>query len=162
MNRSVGRLLALSLCCWVFLAVGGRVVAHSEFQSAEPPPGAQLAAAPRDLQLTFTEPLSTTSRAFLYAENFQPIAGVASVIDANDPHRLIVQTPPLEPGVYTVQWLAVGADGHALRGSYQLAVREQAVGPVLWWVAAVVGLLALLATLFFWRRRQNRRLPQVA
>jgi copper resistance protein C len=150
----LGLMVGLSLG----LVGGDPAAAHSEFQSADPPPGAQVATSPPQLRLVFSEPLSTTSQVYLHGENFQPVAGVHSQVDKANPHQLIVTTPPLPVGVYTVQWLAVGQDRHALRGSYQIAVSGQALpNPAFrWGMVAVVGVALLAAAIAFWRVQRSR------
>jgi methionine-rich copper-binding protein CopC len=145
----------LAVAVALFLGLSGERLAraHSEFERADPPPGAQVATAPPELRLIFTEPLSTTSQAYLHGANFQPVAGVQSQVDAADPRQLIVRTPPLAPGVYTVQWLAVGQDRHALRGSYQLAITGQALpNPTPRWGIVVVAVIALLVVALVMQR----------
>lgn len=46
-----------------------------------------------------------------------------SSVDANDKKHMSVALPPLDPGVYTVQWKAFAANGHHTQGHYNFTVK---------------------------------------
>ncbi|MGG1944642.1 copper resistance protein CopC [Trinickia sp. NRRL B-1857] len=47
----------------------------------------------------------------------------ASSVDANDKKHMSVALRALEPGLYTVSWVAVAADGHRTQGHYAFTVK---------------------------------------
>lgn len=46
-----------------------------------------------------------------------------SSVDAHDKKHMTVALDALEPGVYTVSWVAVAADGHRTQGHYTFNVK---------------------------------------
>jgi hypothetical protein len=82
---------------------------------------------------------------WLYAGAFERVPGVEPVIDNT---RLVAALPAaLAPGTYTVQWSAVGDDGHTTEGSYGFAVMapRPALWPAVWLAGAVIAGLGVLA-----------------
>jgi methionine-rich copper-binding protein CopC len=47
----------------------------------------------------------------------------ASSVDANDKKHMSVALRALTPGLYTVSWVAVAADGHRTQGHYTFTVK---------------------------------------
>lgn len=153
-----GRTLRWALCVlYVLVCAAAPALGHSELKTAVPGPGAQLAASPQHIVLTFTQPLSTTSRVTLYGENFQPVSEIAATIDPANPTQMVASTPTLLPGVYTVQWMAVALDRDVLTGSYNFAVVEQSRPPTDRLVLSIVGatLVAVLVLVGVVRRYQR-------
>ena len=145
-------LVALALALLATLPVW----AHAELVSTEPAAGATVPAGLRRLTLTFNEPLQVGSQAQVFREQFEPVSGVTSGTEGAVLHVLF--TSALGEGVYTVQWTAVGDDGHPVQGSYQFAV-SPAVGagrgPLIVFVSSlVIGALALGAVVVLARRRR--------
>jgi hypothetical protein len=90
-----------------------------------------------EVVLTFDEPLSHGSQIVLYAEAFQVVGGVETRLDGD---RMVGQlAAPLGPGTYTVQWTAVGADGHPAQGSYQFGVAADGGGARMAGLAVAAG-----------------------
>jgi hypothetical protein len=90
----------------------------------------------------------------LYTQGFSRVAGLDTSVDGAVLTATLAE--PLAPGTYTVEWTALGSDGHPVQGSYQFAVSAAAgpsrsSGPVL---ALAAGLLAAgLVGVLVWRRR---------
>jgi methionine-rich copper-binding protein CopC len=120
-SASSHRRLALTLAL-ILLAIARPVLAHAELEAADPPFGAQLVEPPAEIRLTFSEPLQEGSTFSLFGEGFLAIAGLTVHINPEAPRELMSTVPPLEPGLYTVQWTAVGGDGHSLTGSYNFTI----------------------------------------
>lgn len=53
-------------------------------------------------------------------------------------------TPPLAVGRYTVQWKALGADGHAVEGSYPFRVSAAVAGASVPWPTLGAGVLIVI------------------
>ena len=132
------------------------VWAHAELLSTEPPAGATVPAGLRTLTLTFTEPLQAGSQAVVFRGQFEPVSGVTSGVEGNILHVLF--TSALGEGTYTVQWTAIGSDGHPAEGSYQFAVSPAfgaGRGPQIVFASSlVIGLLALGAVVLLARRKR--------
>lgn len=104
------------------------VDAHTDLVQADPSPGAQLAESPSEIRLTFSEPVASDSRIELFTDEFQRIDGLVTQYNPAQPEQVYSPVPPLEPGVYTVQWAAVSSDGHEISGSYSFSVGMEAGG----------------------------------
>jgi methionine-rich copper-binding protein CopC len=132
----------------------GAALAHAELIAAVPAPGATVSGRIAELTLNFSEDLLPGSEVTLFAANFARIEGVTSTVAGSVLTARL--TAPLAPGTYTVQWLAVSADGHPIGGSYQFGVGEgMARGP---WIigAGVAALVAVgVAVLAVARRRRG-------
>lgn len=95
--------------------------AHSELSGSTPAQGARLAAPPAEFVLRFNEPVQVTSLRLLDAAGqAQPLhrAGDAT------PAREARATPaaPLPPGALRLEWRAISADGHPIRGTLRFTL----------------------------------------
>jgi copper transport protein len=131
--------------------------AHAELVAAEPPPGARLEEAPPLIRLTFNEPLAAGSSLAVRRPDFSSVAGVEVAIGARAPEEMAATLPPLEPGIYTVQWDVVSQDGHTVSGAYQFSVGAAAAGQqghFGWIWLPFIGTMAaaLLVVAWYYRR----------
>lgn len=104
-----------------------RASAHAAFVGAEPTAGGRAEAAPRQVVLSFTEPLNgRLSRIELEALSTGKAVKTANLTAERS--RLSVQpVTQLADGAYRVTWHTVSAlDGHALEGTYSFGVRAPA------------------------------------
>ena len=108
-----GVLLAL---LWSLYAL--QLSAHAQLISAEPAIGSTLDFYPSQLRLTFDQPLSPLSNVQLLADNFESIELVQQQVS----NELLATLPPLQQGVYTVQYDVISADGDIVLGSYEFAI----------------------------------------
>ena len=111
----------LALVVWAG-SVARPALAHSDLVAAEPEPGAQLAASPAEIRLTFSEPVADGSRIVVLGENFEQVEGLVPQFNPEAPEQVYTPLPPLAPGVYTVQWAATSDDGHEVNGTYSFSV----------------------------------------
>ncbi|MCB0216664.1 MAG: copper resistance protein CopC [Chloroflexi bacterium] len=108
---------------------GGAASAHGETVESQPAPGAVLDRAPAEVELRFTAALGEGSAIEVLDAGFQAVEAGETRIDPTDPERMRVSLPPLPPGDYTVQWLAVDArDRHRTQGSYAFTLRPAGGG----------------------------------
>jgi copper transport protein len=146
-------------------------LAHAELVEAEPAPGAQLAAPPAEIRLTFSEPIEGKSNVIVLGEGFAPVDGIQPQLDTVRPQQLYASLPPLEPGTYTVQWSAVSEDGHEISGSYSFSIGRvsetlptaeksspQQTTPtnLIWGLFALLTVVLVTALIFFWYGRTGR------
>lgn len=122
--------LAGAAACVVALASPLR--AHGALRSSLPAAGAQLAAAPRTLRLTFTEssPLNVTRVRLVGADSQSVALGPMSHLDGGA--RRILHVPvvgSLAAGTWAVEWQTAGADGHPVRGRFTFVVQPGAAPP---------------------------------
>lgn len=128
--------------------------AHSVLLEAQPPAGASLATSPSEFRLTFDEPIIIGSKIDLMVGLFEPVEGVVSFVDQNEPMQLIAKVPPLAPGDYSVQWSVLSMDGHTRQGTYSFQIRDSTNGwRVGWWLGVAV-LLLLFTGIRRWRREK--------
>ena len=95
--------------------------AHSEWRGSTPAEGARLAAPPAEVTLRFNEAVQVTYLRLLDAAG-RPFA-VRRTSDAA-PRREERATPesPLPPGPWRLEWRAISADGHPIRGTLRFTV----------------------------------------
>lgn len=101
----------------------GRLQAHANLASADPPPNASLDASPSLISLTFTEPLEAEfSRFTLRDENGQTVQTPESAVSPENPLVMTMQPGVLPNGLYTVVWRVLSTDGHSTQGSFAFGV----------------------------------------
>jgi methionine-rich copper-binding protein CopC len=151
--------------------------AHSQLESAAPASGAVVRGQPGAVTLTFNEQvrLKYSTVAIERSDGGSYRRGTLSQRDTT----LRQDVYPLPSGEYTVAWRVVSADGHPVRGEFRFTVRlpagaepptrspSQATSPVaertsatssiVFWVAAVAGIAAVLVALVFAGRRSRSR-----
>lgn len=102
-------------------------LAHAELLRADPPIDGLAISSPNRISLTFTEPVTTTSPAPIVTmldEKGNAIGeNPVPILESDDPRTLLLKTPDLQRGTYTVSWEVTSAtDGHTLNGVYAFRV----------------------------------------
>ena len=98
--------------------------AHAGLELAVPAKDAQLGSAPADITLKFNEKLESGFSGIKVLDAAGQEVGVKkAIVDSADAAVLHAPLPVLKPGVYTVKWVAVGADGHRRAGDYRFTVK---------------------------------------
>jgi copper transport protein len=119
----VRRALCLAAVLVGTLVVPAAASAHAVLLRTVPQAGGTAAAAPQQVELTFSEAV-------------EPRFAVVSVTDAaarqettgppqrsaTDPDTLVVPLRPVPEGWYLVYWRAISVDGHPVRGAFTFAV----------------------------------------
>lgn len=115
----------LSMLFAVAAAAGHGVTwAHAVLQRATPAKNAEVAGAPKEIALRFNEKLEAAfSNIKLTDDAGKPVPTGKAALDAADPSVMKLTLPPLAPGRYTVQFTAVGQDGHRRKGSYSFTMK---------------------------------------
>ncbi len=118
--RFAPRVLAAALLGLAALAlVPFAVSAHFAFLAATPVPGSTIGQPPRTVKVRFDQTVNPAlARIELLDTTGATVAGGTTQRDPADPTTLMVEISPLKPGLYTVAWQGVGADGHTVRGNY--------------------------------------------
>ena len=154
-SLKLSALFALSAMCLLSVLPAW---AHTELISASPAPGAVASPTLAEIRLTFNEPLSPGSAFELLAENFQSVPGLVPQIEGDTVSAKLAA--PLTVGRYTVQWKAVGDDGHAVEGSYPFSVSAEAQSAAAPWTFGAVALFAIVGLSVigyeFYRRKRRR------
>ena len=97
---------------------------HAALERAVPPVGSELAVAPKQILLTFTE---SVEPAFSTIEVSNAAGSRVDVglphTAANDATQLIVDLPTLAPGTYNVVWHVTSTDTHKTQGSFRFTIK---------------------------------------
>lgn len=106
--------LALGLAATPTLVFG-----HVSLVSSDPEAGTNLDTAPTEVTLTFDDELDPDGSGFTIIDHHGDEVGSGEV-DLDVADRNVVAGPVTidEPGVYTVEWTVLGADGHEISGSF--------------------------------------------
>jgi hypothetical protein len=114
----------LALASTFALALTGAAFAHAHLKSSTPTAGSTLAAAPKELDLTFTEDLNLK---FSGLELTGPdkkvvLTGQAMLMD-KDTTLMVPVMGALPRSIYTVAWHALSKDGHKTSGTFAFTVK---------------------------------------
>ncbi|CAM3726523.1 Copper resistance protein CopC [Bordetella sputigena] len=113
------RRIAAALFFACLFVLSAKVHAHSQLMEIVPADGAVLAAPPRDIILTFSEPVTPLVLRLLGPGGRQVQLGPPEVHDT----RLSVAVPPQAPlGSYLFSWRVASADGHPVGGTLNFVV----------------------------------------
>ena len=104
--------------------------AHARLLRSEPKAGAELTAAPKQIDLWFNELLedgfntvTVIPAAEIIAEKKTNFAKDKPVVDPRDHTHLTVKLQPLPPGEYILEWRVLSRDGHSAPGRATFRVR---------------------------------------
>jgi copper resistance protein C len=111
--------VAISLACVLF---DSQAYAHAFLDHAMPGVGMTVAAAPAELDLTFTEDIvpAFSDVRVARASGAAIVASRPTFGPANTMH--LRPSRPLTPGTYIVTWHVVSVDTHHTQGTYKFAV----------------------------------------
>ncbi|SAK63646.1 copper resistance protein CopC [Caballeronia fortuita] len=97
--------------------------AHALPKLQQPGPGATVSA-PHQVAIDFGEALEPAfSKLIVTNAQGTQVNTAQSSVDAGNKKHMSVALPDMAPGVYTVQWSAVAADGHRTQGHYNFTVK---------------------------------------
>ncbi|MCV3739177.1 copper resistance protein CopC [Rhizobium sp. TRM96647] len=126
-NRSLGRpgivafLAGILWCC-----LAGMALAHASLTAAVPPDGAVVAAPPKTLSLSFSEPVSPLVLKLILPD------GQARALDGfvlRDTTLEITAPDGLGPGTHVLTWRVVSEDGHPVAGSTLFSIGAPGSAP---------------------------------
>ena len=105
------------LCTLLVLPV--LVQAHTALKESTPGDGVTLSTIPSNLDLVFNADVRLIKLELMgvgheMATNFEPSSEVSSIYQ--------IETPGMHPGEFTVNWAAIGADGHTVTNSFSFVV----------------------------------------
>lgn len=97
-------------------------IAHSEKQGTTPADGAQLTETPEMIHMIFDDPMRITMVKLVDAGGAEmPMERETGLEPTLEFHA---EPQPLTPGVYTVEWRGLAADGHAMQGSFSFELTD--------------------------------------
>lgn len=142
--RFIGRTAALLLLSGAMLGAGPSssdrasddsraaplAVRHGALRRSTPAKGTVLRRVPRELRLTFTEPVErAVARLTLAHANGQLVALGSITVPPDSSTQLIAEVQgAITAGRYTVNWQVSGTDGHPVRGDFTFDVAPGADG----------------------------------
>lgn len=98
--------------------------AHASLKTSNPEAGATLAAAPKEIVLTFNEKVEETFSTITLSDGEgKPVATDKATVDGANPAILRLNAPALTAGSYTVTWAVAGHDGHRRKGDFKFTVK---------------------------------------
>lgn len=106
------------------LAIGfGAAHAHSTKEGTVPEDGAELEAAPSTVAIAFDE-AATLTRVIL-TRSYEGQSDETRLSVPREARQMTeLEAPDLGPGLYTVDWRALSADGHPVNGSFSFTVTD--------------------------------------
>jgi methionine-rich copper-binding protein CopC len=101
-------------------------VAHPKLIRTVPVANAVVTADPSEIRLIFSERLEPSfSGAELKSQAGQKVETGKAASDPKDTKQLVIPLPsPLPAGTYSVNWHAVAADSHLVKGSFSFTVKR--------------------------------------
>ena len=138
----------------LWLARPQPLFAHNELRQSSPSAGQVLTESPATIRLLFSEqPANVFIR--LFDRRFNEVSGVEILPSTAQEFEVVAHVPTLNPGVYTVQWLTLSQDNHAVNGTFQFEVQGTSPSTVI--NRVIMGVLAaaiLTGIIYFWRQTE--------
>jgi len=101
----------------------GAALAHSHLKMSVPAAGAKVAAGPTEIRLQFNEVVEPQFSKVTVESKGKPVTSAPAASNPGDKTTLIVKfAQPLQAGSYKVNWQAVSADTHKVKGSFTFPV----------------------------------------
>jgi len=125
MSRFYAATIAAAVGVLLLSAAAAPVLAHARLLRATPAVGGTVQAAPSEVTLHFSERIEPAFSAVAVRDAAgKQVDKVDFQVDKKDRTVMRVSLPPLEPGVYKVEWRAVSADTHRVSGDFTFKVGE--------------------------------------
>jgi methionine-rich copper-binding protein CopC len=117
------KIILFAACAIMSLSAAGTALAHPRVLRATPAVGGTVAAAPSEVTIRFNEKLEPAFSSVVVrdAEGKQVDNGDGA-LDKKDRQLMRASLQPLTPGVYKVEWHAVGTDTHKVDGDFTFTV----------------------------------------
>ena len=104
--------------------VAGSAAAHPSIAISTPKNGEALVTAPREMRITFSEPVEAAFTSVrLIDSSGKDIGGEQTRADPADPKTVVVGLPALSTGAYRARWSVLGRDGHRVKGELTFSVK---------------------------------------
>jgi copper resistance protein C len=106
-----------------FFVTSSASLAHV-FPRAQVPGADATVTSPAQIRITFDGPLEPAFSSLTVTDaNGKQVNTEKSAVDAQHHETISVALPDLQPGRYTVHWVAIADDGHRTHGDYSFAVK---------------------------------------
>jgi len=121
-QRTISITLALAA---LSLSGAPAAFAHAHLVRATPAEGATVKSPPNEVTLKFNEKLEPAfSSAVIRDSAGKQVDKADAQVDKADRTVVRVSVPPLNPGVYAVEWRAMSSDTHKINGNFTFRVGE--------------------------------------
>lgn len=115
-----GHALPLLLAC----VLAGSALAHPTIAGSTPRNGESLVSAPREMRITFTEPIEAAYTSVKLVDSIgNDVGSERTRADPADPKSVVVGLPTLSAGAYRARWSVLGRDGHRIKGELMFSVK---------------------------------------
>lgn len=112
------------------LTLSGSALAHVGLSSSTPAKGAMLVVPPSKLELAFSAPIRLVKLSLKDVSNQEIALILPSSTQSQAQYSL--DLPVLAASSYTVSWVAMGDDGHKMKGQFEFMVHgSTAMGEVM-------------------------------
>jgi hypothetical protein len=117
--------ILFAACAIMSLSVAPAALAHPHVVRATPAAGGTVTAAPSEVTIRFNEKLEPAFSSVVVrdAEGKQVDKGDGA-LDKKDHQLMRASLQSLTPGVYKVEWRAVGTDTHKVNGDFTFTVGQ--------------------------------------
>ena len=95
-------------------------MAHTALKESSPANTAVVTVAPTELKLVFTAAVSLVKMDVLHMGQHAMETGFRPIVEART--EFVLPLPPLAPAAYTINWSAIGPDGHTVSDSFSFTV----------------------------------------
>lgn len=124
-------LAVVAMTVGLLFLLSAKASAHAELVETNPPNGAHLDTAPRQVVLRFTESVNPVRRGFsLLDGSGTTVATPAGQGVPGDATRVSMPLPSLDDGVYVVSWRVVSSDSHPIHGAFVFSVGDARAAPL--------------------------------
>jgi len=114
----------LKTLAWALvLAVPMLAQAHTALKESTPADGVTINAAPNHIDLVFNGPVRLIKLDLKAPDHEMP---TNFQVQAEPVATYRVETPNMHPGQFTVEWAAIGADGHTVTNTFSFTVDPNA------------------------------------
>lgn len=109
-----------------FLLLANIASAHTGLKESTPAADSVVKATPSEITLVFSGPVRLVKVELLMGDKTVP-TGFEPAADATA--NYVIETPVLSPGSFTVNWAAIGGDGHTVSNSFGFKFDPQSSAP---------------------------------
>ncbi len=119
LRRQSARPLTAIAFALALMAAPAVALGHVGLIASTPDPGARLEIAPAEVTLTFDGELDPAGSTFTVRDDVGTEVGSGEVdLEVADRNVMTGSVDISTPGVYTVEWQVLGADGHEITGAF--------------------------------------------
>jgi methionine-rich copper-binding protein CopC len=119
------KIMLFVACAFMSLSAVGSALAHPRLIRATPAAGGTVVMPPSEVTIRFNEKREPAFNSFVVRDSEgKPVDKGGGALDKKDHQLMRASLQALSPGVYKVEWRAVGTDTHRVNGDFTFAVGE--------------------------------------